>query len=216
MLLSLKALVCNTNSINHTRTSQSFINANETFWSRASRVKYCYYYFPEVQFCLALKYHPFGFCDTATLTHIPCFYWSLSFLVNLKISKARMQLTASQGKSALRTFCFKIKITFCFPKHIIYKQLRKMQDINWCHMVTGGNLSVWSWRETFTWMMLSAEHSIDRTEKWGVLLKGHWCIEHLFSLNIINFVQKKVAVHDLTIKSYLQHTEWPVNLMTVV
>lgn len=94
-------------------------------------MKYCCYYFTEVQFCLALKCHPFGFCDAATLTHILCFYWSLSFLVNLKISKARMQLTASQGKSFLRTFYFKIKITFCFPKHIIYKQLSKKDA--WYH-----------------------------------------------------------------------------------
>lgn len=186
MLLSLKALVCNTKSIKHRRTSQSFTNANETFWSRPSRVKYCCYHFPEVQFCLALKCHPFGFCDTATLTHVLCFYWSLSFLGNLKTAKPRMQLSASRGSSALRTSYLKIKIPFCIPKQSVYKQLRKTQDITGCHMATGGDLSAWSRSEPLTQMVLAAEHGSDRPDKRGVLLKGHPRTEHLFSRTIIN------------------------------
>lgn len=109
-------LVFNINSISHTRSSQGFVKANETFKSRSSRVEYCYYYFPEAQFCLALKCHQFVFCDTAELTHTLCFCWSLSFLVNLKISKARIQPTPSQGKSTSWILYFKYQNHFLLSK----------------------------------------------------------------------------------------------------
>lgn len=56
---------------------------------------------------------------------------------------------------------FKTKITFCSPKHVIYKELRKMQDLSWCHMVPGCDLAAWCWNE----MALSAGHGITELEK---------------------------------------------------
>lgn len=56
------------------------------------------------------------FVTLPKLTHILYFCWSLSFLVNLKISKARIQPTPSQGKSALWVLYFKNQNYFLLSK----------------------------------------------------------------------------------------------------